>query len=513
MTDETDEGSLRGLRAVTSRANERGRLLPRPAWVGVASERERESEREPDGATPRRRRENTARAAPLAFGSPDTYPGTTADRSKNDKRLLYERLEGRERRTPRRASRTERAENASGASGEPSTSIARGRGSAAAAAAAARAFFDARPDAFAAQKIRLGPVSVAAALAVGAASAAVPWVAPALAPGLSAALGIEPAYARFRAGAFYQDGAFARAPIAALDGGEAGGGLLLQMRLADVEEKLARAEKALRTKGTSVDGSDGNGPFVFDDEIDFDDFERDLEVVNLERELDAARRARGGTPRPSGRRRRPGRSPDDSQDDSGDSDSSRANSRRSSGSARGSAEARGSEDDDSDAFKSLDASFEIDSESEAARSLELERETRRLREALEARDLLVKDARARALAAEARVAAAETEAEAALAEAAAAAAAAAAARNADALDDEIVRLRRAALVAEKRCQLDVERRVEETRDSCVAASESAASESATRQTEEAARLAAALRDAAEEKAALEAALELSLIHI
>ena len=51
MTDETDEGSLRGLRAVTSRANERGRLLPRPAWVGVASERERESEREPDGAT------------------------------------------------------------------------------------------------------------------------------------------------------------------------------------------------------------------------------------------------------------------------------------------------------------------------------------------------------------------------------------------------------------------------------------------------------------------------------
>ena len=38
MTDETDEGSLRGLRAVTSRANERGRLLPRPAWVGAASE-------------------------------------------------------------------------------------------------------------------------------------------------------------------------------------------------------------------------------------------------------------------------------------------------------------------------------------------------------------------------------------------------------------------------------------------------------------------------------------------
>ena len=134
--------------------------------------------------------------------------------------------------------------------------------------------------------------------------------------GLSAALGIEPAHARFRAGAFYQDGAFARAPIAALDGGEAGGGLLLQMRLADVEEKLARAEKALRTKGTSVDGSDGNGPFVFDDEIDFDDFERDLER-DLERELDTARRARGGTPRPSGRRRRPGRSPDDSEDSLG----------------------------------------------------------------------------------------------------------------------------------------------------------------------------------------------------
>jgi hypothetical protein len=346
--EEVPETTRRGRRAEGVSARGEGK---RPAWVGVAS---------PPRSSSRLDRER-------GFGG-STGPAAS-DRSAPPRQSAS--AIAIETRPFRRASRIERADASASPRATPESEATSLAGSA---AAAARSFFDARPDAFAAQKIRLGPVSVAAALAVGAASAAVPWVAPALAPGLSAALGIEPAYARFRFGAFSayeKEGAFNRAPVAALDG-EAAGGLLLQTRLADVEEKLARAEKALRARadmyrGASRDATEtfdananANGFFALDD-LELDDFERELE-----RELD---RARVG----SARRRPVGRFGDDSGRDSdserdekdssafvGSPSSSRGPASR--GSRRSRVDRAGGSDDDerSDAFRSAEASFEFE---------------------------------------------------------------------------------------------------------------------------------------------------------
>jgi hypothetical protein len=148
--------------------------------------------------------------------------------------------------------------------------------------------------------------------------------------------------------------------------------LLLQTRLADVEEKLARAEKALRARadmyrGASRDATEtfdananANGFFALDD-LELDDFERELE-----RELD---RARVG----SARRRPVGRFGDDSGRDSdserdekdssafvGSPSSSRGPASR--GSRRSRVDRAGGSDDDerSDAFRSAEASFEFE---------------------------------------------------------------------------------------------------------------------------------------------------------
>jgi hypothetical protein len=341
------------------------------------------------------------------------------------------------------------------------------RGAAAVAAAAVlsagRAYFASFPDTYVTSRIRLGPVSLAAAFAVGATAAAAPWVAPAVAPGLSAvrafpiyhipqtdcpyetdtfffisqALGIEPAW-RGGGDSFGGFNSYARGVsssgqrplVAALDSGDSGVSVLLQLRLAEIEEKLGRAETALGRKNQVH-------------EVDvFDEIESENRV---------------------GRRRR--RFDGDVCDGFGGSRSRSASASRQDS----------HHSSDGDAFHSPDASFDGDDDDDDARDVgigresssrerELELETKRLRELLETREKLIRDPRARALAAELRVAEAETETEVAIAELSETAAVLSSRKNADALDEEITRLRRAALVFEKRCQLDVEGRVEELRE-------------------------------------------------
>ena len=314
----------------------------------------------------------------------------------------------------------------------------RGSTAASAAVTTARAYFATLSDMHATQRVRLGPVSVAAAFAVGLGSAAVPWVVPAIAPQLSAALGIEPAHWRWRNGGDRFGGAYGyqgrivgngqNTPVAALDGGEHGASLLLQLRLSEVEEKLKLAECALRNKAKNT---------IHEvDDFDFDEIDI---LGDVEEDIIGRRQRRRDN----------------------DSDDSRSRSRSQSTTGHNS-----DTNSDDDAFHSLEQSFDLDEDHLAslARERELELETKQLRVALEARELAIRDAHARAIEAEARVAEAENEAEAAMERAAEASAAASTRKNTQALDEEITRLRRAALVQEKRCQLDVERRVEESKE-------------------------------------------------